>query len=72
MFWLIFALGIQQTDDSLAQYAPLKTSFKVEVIDTSFVYGPTERSVPLRIYLPETDSPVPVILFSHGLGGTRK
>lgn len=31
-----------------------------------------ERVVPLKIYLPESDSPSPVILFSHGLGGSRE
>ena len=30
-----------------------------------------ERKLPLRIYLPETATAAPVILFSHGLGGSR-
>ena len=30
-----------------------------------------ERTVPLLIYLPATGGPAPVVLFSHGLGGTR-
>ena len=30
-----------------------------------------DRVVPLKLYLPETDRPVPVVLFSHGLGGSR-
>ena len=29
------------------------------------------REVPIRVYLPETKKPAPVILFSHGLGGSR-
>lgn len=29
------------------------------------------RSLPLRIYLPRDRNPAPVILFSHGLGGSR-
>jgi predicted dienelactone hydrolase len=29
------------------------------------------REIPLRIYLPAGKSPAPVVLFSHGLGGTR-
>ena len=29
------------------------------------------RDIPLRIYLPAGKTPVPVILFSHGLGGSR-
>lgn len=30
-----------------------------------------ERELPLRIFLPATSTPAPVIVFSHGLGGTR-
>ena len=30
-----------------------------------------ERTVPVKVYLPETKEAVPVILFSHGLGGSR-
>ncbi len=29
------------------------------------------RTVPVKVYLPKLDSPQPVILFSHGLGGSR-
>ena len=29
------------------------------------------RVLPLRVYLPESKTPAPVILFSHGLGGSR-
>jgi predicted dienelactone hydrolase len=53
-------------------YDPLKVkegaiiSKTFEVKDVS-----RDRVVPVRIYLPETDGPAPVILFSHGLGGSR-
>ena len=30
-----------------------------------------DRIIPLRVYLPEVRQPAPVILFSHGLGGSR-
>ena len=53
-------------------YQPLATQFKVNVFDTEFTYGEQKRQVPLRIYLPEIDYPAPVILFSHGLGGSRE
>jgi predicted dienelactone hydrolase len=29
------------------------------------------RSIPLRVYLPTNTAPAPVVLFSHGLGGSR-
>jgi predicted dienelactone hydrolase len=31
-----------------------------------------DREIPLRIYVPATKSPAPVVLFSHGLGGTNR
>lgn len=31
-----------------------------------------QREIPLRIYLPATKSPAPVVLFSHGLGGSNR
>lgn len=31
-----------------------------------------QREIPIRIYLPATNAPAPVILFSHGLGGSRE
>ena len=30
------------------------------------------RTVPVKIYYPQGDGPFPVIIFSHGLGGTRE
>ena len=30
------------------------------------------REIPLRVYLPRDGSPAPVVLFSHGLGGSRE
>ena len=31
-----------------------------------------ERQIPLRVYLPAERTPAPVVLFSHGLGGSRE
>jgi predicted dienelactone hydrolase len=31
-----------------------------------------DRDIPIRVYLPETSSPAPVVIFSHGLGGSRE
>ena len=31
-----------------------------------------KRDIPLHIYLPDANGPAPVVLFSHGLGGTCK
>lgn len=33
--------------------------------------GKRERTIPIRVYFPATGKAAPVILFSHGLGGSR-
>jgi predicted dienelactone hydrolase len=56
-----------------AGYDPLVVdpNFKPEVRDMSVHDAARDRDIPIRIYLPATNKPEPVILFSHGLGGTR-
>ncbi len=54
-----------------AAYDPLVSEGSVETVLVEFTYD--DREVPLKLYLPEKGSkPAPVILFSHGLGGSRK
>lgn len=55
-------------------YDPLAFSdqYKVETLDLSVKDEARERNIPLRIYLPSKKAPVPVVLFSHGLGGSRE
>lgn len=31
-----------------------------------------QRGVPVRLYLPQAPQPVPVVVFSHGIGGSRR
>lgn len=64
------------TDDN---YDPLATPNGEAIVpqDLEFTAADRQRLLPLRIYLPKlpTDqpaSPQPVILFSHGLGGSRQ
>lgn len=53
-------------------YAPLKVSGTAVTSLTFDVQDATrDRTLPLRVYLPEFAAPAPVILFSHGLGGSR-
>jgi len=53
-------------------YDPLKVS-DTEIVSKTFDVSDAkrERVLPVRVYLPQTSQPVPVILFSHGLGGSR-
>ena len=37
-----------------------------------WVDGARHRSVPVRLYWPESAKPVPLVVFSHGIGGSRR
>ncbi len=54
-------------------YDPLAVSdtVKIEILDLTVVDKEREREIPIRVYLPPERSPRPVVLFSHGLGGSR-
>jgi predicted dienelactone hydrolase len=45
------------------------------VIDLDVVDGDRDRTIPIRVHLPtapaDVAEPLPVVLFSHGLGGSR-
>ena len=43
----------------------------VLALDTDLTDAARARAIPLRVHLPESGGPYPVILFSHGLGSTR-
>jgi predicted dienelactone hydrolase len=58
-----------------AKYDPLAVSTEKlpEPIDIIVDDGAREhRAIPLRIYLPAAKSPAPIVIFSHGLGGTNR
>ena len=54
-------------------YDPLEVpgARKAGVIELAVNDARRGREIPLRVYLPDGKSPAPVLLFSHGLGGTR-
>jgi predicted dienelactone hydrolase len=55
-----------------AGYDPLAAG-KAEPAQKDLVVQDPKRSraIPIRVYLPQDTAPAPVVLFSHGLGGTR-
>jgi len=67
---LIAALLLQIPQSEV--YDPLSVNEEVTIVDTQFSYGDDNRVVPLRLYLPKSTEAAPVILYSHGLGGTRE
>lgn len=83
---IFICLAVQHSKQLCAQeYDPLKVSenAKVDTVLFDFEYRPEanplrratdsagERRVPVKVYLP-SNSPAPVVLFSHGLGGSRE
>lgn len=59
---------------ALAAYDPLALPDTTKVNTIEFTVHDAERArdIPLYVYLPGEKSPAPVILFSHGLGGTNR
>jgi len=47
-----------------------RTTAAPAVCEASWRDGARNREVPVRIRLPDGTGPIPVILFSHGLGGS--
>lgn len=54
-------------------YDPLATdpSFRPQVRELTAHDASRDRDIPVRVYLPSTNGSAPVVLFSHGLGGSR-
>lgn len=60
-----------ETTDLAAYYDPL-SSAKVDFREFEIQDSKRDRVVPLRVYLPAETGCQPVILLSHGLGGSRE
>src|SRR5277367_4358656 len=43
-----------------------------EPLDLTFTDAARKREIPIRVYLPAETAAAPVVLFSHGLGGSRQ
>lgn len=71
---LTTCLLISAIHPALAEkYNPLKekNSSVTEPVDLTIQDSNRQRPIPIKIYLPETKQAAPVVLFSHGLGGSR-
>lgn len=53
-------------------YDPLTITQTGETIELTVNDTKRSREVPLRVYLPAAKTPAPVILYSHGLGGSKE
>ncbi len=64
----LFATAHGEEYDPLAVLSPDEPSFQDFVVEDR----EREREIPIRVWLPPDAAPSPVILFSHGLGGSRE
>ena len=57
-----------------ADYDPLKLPAASQASPSDFTVhdAKRDRDLPIRVYLPAESKPAPVVLFSHGLGGSRE
>ena len=55
----------------IESYDPLEVT-DLEIVSKTFEVRDIkrDRNLPIRVYLPEANESAPVILFSHGLGGS--
>lgn len=54
-------------------YEPPRPAATVEVVRYEWRDAARDRDVPAKIYFPqENKSPLPIVIFSHGLGGSRE
>ncbi|MCX6854796.1 MAG: hypothetical protein NTV80_07810 [Verrucomicrobia bacterium] len=65
-------LGMTHSEEQQA-YAPLTPSMEVSVLKPDWHDVARDRQVPAKLYFPkEGAGPFPVVIFSHGLGGSRE
>src|ERR1700722_11080143 len=55
-------------------YDPLAVDTNVlpKIVDLTVHDAARNRDIPIRVYLPASTMPAPVVIFSHGLGGNRE
>lgn len=69
---LVFLAAVLPTGFAATQYKPAKGAHEVSTLSVEWHDKKRDRKVPVRIYYPkDITNPVPVIIFSHGLGGSR-
>jgi predicted dienelactone hydrolase len=63
-----------ESREAQVAYDPLAVTARQrpEPLDLTFTDAARKRELPIRVYLPAETTTAPVVLFSHGLGGSRE
>jgi predicted dienelactone hydrolase len=69
---ILFFLFIDSVVVSQQVYNPLEIEKGKKVVTVDLTFEDSKREIPVKIYFADIDLPAPVILFSHGLGGSRE
>jgi predicted dienelactone hydrolase len=71
---IIFCIWLALAEAAFASgYDPLAVGAAApKFLDLTVHDAARNRDLPIRVYLPTNAAPVPVVLFSHGLGGNRE
>lgn len=70
---IVFAVLLTAATHAAETYNPLAFSGSAsrEPLELTVTDQTRQRNIPIRVYLPPSKGACPVVLFSHGLGGTR-
>ena len=74
MLVLAFLLFAGRGAMGQGKYDPLSVpkNFTAATLERTIRDAARDRDIPIKVYLPAGTSPAPVLLFSHGLGGSRE
>ena len=73
-FLFLFCVAAVSVAVAADSYDPMKLAEAGprKVLDFVVHDAKRQRDLPVRVYLPKSSGPAPVVLFSHGLGGSSK
>jgi len=67
------ALSAPLVDQTAASYVPPPPVQKIGTVEYTWHDANRDRDVPVKIYFPSSGAgPFPIVIFSHGLGGSRE
>lgn len=69
---LLLAAPSVSAEDSAYDPLAVPDAFQVRTADLDVVDDGRRRKIPVRVYFPPEQAAAPVVLFSHGLGGSRE